>query len=77
METAPIEQWWDKLDPEIREWFINNPGAVILPRTVVNAINEVRGNGNGPGQLEVSAQDREFIKEMAEARRRERTGGST
>ncbi|MCG2622332.1 hypothetical protein LVY72_10425 [Arthrobacter sp. I2-34] len=75
MESAPIGQSWDKLDPDIREWLINNPGTVILPRSVVNALNEVRGNSNGPGQLEVSAEDRDFLKEMAEARRRERTGG--
>jgi hypothetical protein len=75
MESAPIEQWWDKMDPETREWLINNPGTVILPRSVVNALNEVR-NGEGPGQLEVSAEDREFIKEVAQARRRERSTDS-
>ena len=75
MESAPIEQWWDKMDPETREWFINNPGTVILPRSVVNALNEVR-NGEGPAQLEVSAEDREFLKEVAEARRRERSTDS-
>lgn len=74
MESVPIKQWWDQLDPEIQEWFINNPGTVILPRSVVNAINEVRGDG--PGQLEVSEADREFIKERAEERRRERATDS-
>jgi hypothetical protein len=76
MESAPIKQWWDQLDPETREWFINNPGTVILPRSVVNAVNEVRGNGEGPGQLEVTAEDREFLKEIAQARRRERATDS-
>jgi hypothetical protein len=77
MESVPIEQCWDQLDPGIREWFISNPGAVILPRTIVNALNAVRGDGDGPGQLEVSEADRAFIKELAEARRRSQAGGRT
>jgi hypothetical protein len=77
MESVSIEQWWDRLDPATREWFINNPGTVILPRTVANAVNAARGDGGGPGQLEVSAADREFIREMARARRRSHSGGGS
>ncbi|NKX55324.1 hypothetical protein [Arthrobacter mobilis] len=69
MESAPIAQWWDRLEPGIREWFMDNPGTVVLPRTVVNAINAAVGDGDGPGQFEVSEADRQFVREQAEARR--------
>jgi hypothetical protein len=61
----PIEEWWSDLDPVIRDWFAENPGCLVLPRTVANAVCEVAG-GHGDqdrhGRLELSAQDREFIR---------------
>lgn len=63
-----IEQWWDRLDPVTRNWLVDNPGCVILPRDVVNAINRaIHGDVGEPlhGHLELSGEDQKFIRAMA------------
>ncbi|EMY33125.1 hypothetical protein D477_016575 [Arthrobacter crystallopoietes BAB-32] len=69
METAEIEQWWGKLEPGIREWLMDNPGTVILPRTVANAINTSVGETTDQDRYEVSEAARSFIRAKAEERR--------
>lgn len=65
MAHRPIEEWWGDLDPVIHKWFAENPGCLVLPRTVANNVCEVAGghaNQDRHGRLELSAQDREFIR---------------
>jgi hypothetical protein len=65
MRQRPIEEWWSDLDPAIQHWFAENPGCLILPRTVANTVCEVAGghaDQDRHGRLELSARDREFIR---------------
>lgn len=63
-----LEEWWNSLEPEIREWLAENPGCVVLPRTVVNAINASTGGAlpGGPhGESGLSPGDQEFLRRQA------------
>ncbi|WP_427131708.1 hypothetical protein [Pseudarthrobacter sp. S9] len=63
-----MEQWWDQLDSVTRQWLVENPGCVILPRTVVHAISTAIHGDLGEdqhGQLELSDEDRQFIRSRA------------
>lgn len=68
MVQKPISQWWDQLDSETQHWLVENPGCLILPRTVVNIINEAAGGNiieNQHGESPLSPSDREFIQAKA------------
>lgn len=70
MVQRPIEEWWSDLDPVIQEWFAENPGCLVLPRTVANTVRGVAGghaDQDRHGRLELSARDREFIKTQVQA----------
>ena len=65
MLQRPIEEWWSDLDPVIQDWFAENPGCLVLPRTVANTVRKVAGghaDQDRHGRLELSARDREFIR---------------
>jgi hypothetical protein len=61
-----LKDEWDRLDSETRQWLMDNPGCVIVPRTVTAMIKE---NAAGPidvddhGQLLLSREDLDFIRE--------------
>ena len=66
----PIEEWWSDLDPVVQHWFAENPGCLVLPRTVANTACEVAGSHadqDRQGRLELSARDREFIRTQVQA----------
>jgi hypothetical protein len=66
MNQKPIEQWWDELDVDTRQWFLENPGVLILPRTVANVVQKAcGGQGDQHGELKLSAQDQDFVKAKA------------
>ena len=70
MVQRPIEEWWSDLDPVIQDWFAENPGCLVLPRTVANTVCEVAGDDAAQdrhGRLELSARDREFIRTRVQA----------
>jgi hypothetical protein len=61
MAQRPIAEWWGDLDPVIHKWFAENPGCLVLPRTVANYVCDVAGghaNQDRHGRLELSARDR-------------------
>lgn len=65
MLPRPIEEWWHDLDAEIHSWFAENPGCLILPRTVANTLCKVadcHDDQDRHGRLELSVRDREFIR---------------
>ena len=65
MVQRPIEEWWSDVDPVIQQWFTENPGCLVLPRTVANTVCEVAGGHaeqDRHGRMELSARDREFIR---------------
>ena len=64
-----IEKLWDRLDTETRQWFVDNPGCVILPRAVVAAISKATGvefDQDRHGETVLSPSDCEFIRREAE-----------
>lgn len=71
-----IDKLWDQLEPGTRQWFIDNPGCTILPRTVVAAISKATGaelQQDRHGETVLSPADCDFIRSAAklhEARQR-------
>ncbi|MBT2513160.1 hypothetical protein J7E82_06300 [Arthrobacter sp. ISL-30] len=61
---------WDHLDSETRQWLLDNPGCLILPRTMSARVCEraaERIECDQHGQIELSREDPDFIREKAEA----------
>ncbi len=71
MNKPSIENLWNKLDPKAQEWLRANPGSVVLPRSVTEAL--VRASGqhdslegvDSNGQLPLSPEDQAFLKAVA------------
>ncbi|SEP86088.1 hypothetical protein [Arthrobacter sp. OV608] len=64
-----IEKLWDRLDTETRQWLVDNPGCVILPRAVVAAISKATGvelDQDRHGETVLSPSDCDFIRREAE-----------
>jgi hypothetical protein len=65
MNSMHIKHHWELITPAIRQWFTDNPGCVILPRTISAAINESTG-GNSEldphGETVFSEEDINFIR---------------
>ena len=69
-----IENLWDRLEPETRQWLVENPGCRILPRTVVAAIAKATGaelEQDRHGESTLSPGDCDFIRRAAELREAE------
>ncbi|MCB5294640.1 hypothetical protein BJQ90_04109 [Arthrobacter sp. SO3] len=73
MNRPILENLWNKLDPRTQEWMRANPGTVILPRSVTEALVRASGSPDSlegvdrNGQLPLSPQDQTFIKSVAAA----------
>jgi hypothetical protein len=71
MNSTTIEGLWPKLDPRTQEWLRANPGSVILPRSVTEALlrsgdpQDVLEGVDRHGQFLLSPQDRSFLKSVA------------
>lgn len=59
-----IRDQWDHLDPATQKWLTDNPGCLILPRTVTATICNKTGTdeGNRHGETVLSQEDRDFIR---------------
>ena len=68
MLPIQIKEHWHKLDTETQNWLVDNPGCVILPRTIVSTILQAthgHDDENQHGEAELSAEDCDFIKTMS------------
>lgn len=68
MTDMHIKEQWDRLSPATRQWFIDNPGCVIVPRTITTAINTETGQNadtDAHGETVLSEEDRLFIQEKS------------
>ena len=64
-----IENLWDRLEPETRQWLVDNPGCRILPRTVVAAMIKATGvqfEQDRHGETLLSRRDCDFIRTKAD-----------
>ncbi|WP_427006131.1 hypothetical protein [Pseudarthrobacter sp. H2] len=63
-----IRNQWDRLDDATRTWLIDNPGCLILPRTITATISRETGADtecDRHGQMVLSQEDRDFIQAKA------------
>jgi hypothetical protein len=74
MTSTSIEALWTRLDPKTQEWLRANPGSVILPRSVTEALLRAGDQGEHQetlegvdrhGQFLLSPQDQAFLKSVA------------
>ncbi|MBT2548055.1 hypothetical protein [Arthrobacter sp. ISL-65] len=62
-----IKDHWNRLSPSTRQWFIDNPGCVIVPRTLRAAVTAETGEDSGVdahGETVLSEDDQLFIRSM-------------
>ena len=60
-----LKDEWDRLDSETRQWLLDNPGCMILPRTMSTRINEEAATEierDQHGQIILSRDDHEFVR---------------
>jgi hypothetical protein len=70
MGQRPIVEWWNELDEPTRKWLVENPGCVVLPRTVANVVHQVTGGSlaqDRHGELQLSEADQSFIRAKCKA----------
>jgi hypothetical protein len=66
-----LKEEWDRLDSSTRQWLLNNPGCVMVPRTVAATIKR---NSAGHieidrhGQMILSREDLDFIRDKGTGR---------
>lgn len=64
-----IEDHWERISPATQRWLIDNPGCLILPRTITERICQESGvsfDCDQHGQAVLSQQDLDFIRDKAE-----------
>ncbi|MET3172790.1 UNVERIFIED_ORG: hypothetical protein ABIB52_000618 [Arthrobacter sp. UYCu721] len=64
-----IMDHWDRLSPATQRWLTDNPGCLILPRTLTERICQETGvsaDCDEHGQAALSQQDLDFIRAKAE-----------
>ncbi|WP_394251878.1 hypothetical protein [Arthrobacter pityocampae] len=64
-----ISSIWTRIDPGVQQWVLENPGCVVLPRTLVNRVEATIGeslHADAHGEYWFSGEELIFLK----ARRR-------
>ncbi|WP_434994262.1 hypothetical protein [Arthrobacter sp. Ld5] len=64
-----ISSIWTRIDPGVQQWVLENPGCVVLPRTLVNRVEATVGeslHADAHGEYWFSGEELLFLK----ARRR-------
>lgn len=71
-----IKEQWNRLDPTIQQWLMDNPGCMVLPRTLTAIFNKVTSENadvDMHGEAVLTDEDRKFI--LVKAREAEAAGG--
>ncbi|MGY4541757.1 hypothetical protein ACVWY0_001670 [Arthrobacter sp. UYNi723] len=66
MYEMTLKDEWERLDSETRQWLLDNPGCVMVPRTVTAMIKQNSAGHvdvDGHGQMLLSREDLDFIRE--------------
>jgi hypothetical protein len=65
-----LKDEWDRLDSETRTWLLENPGCLVVPRTMSAKVSKEAHEDiecDPHGQIVLSRADHDFIREKAEA----------
>jgi hypothetical protein len=65
-----LKDEWDRLDSETRQWLLDNPGCVVVPRTITAQIKQNTAGHlevDQHGQMQLSREDLDFIREKGTA----------
>jgi hypothetical protein len=65
MTDSLIQDQWHRLPSSVTQWLIDNPGCVILPRTLSAEISAATGqplNEDRHGETPLGQQDVDFIR---------------
>jgi len=68
MTETIIEDQWHRLPSTVKQWLIDNPGCMVLPRTLSAEISAATGHTLAVdlhGETKLSQQDVEFIRMKA------------
>jgi hypothetical protein len=60
-----IKEHWNEFDPATRQWLIDNPGCLLIPRTIAAAMDHASEEPTQVdihGQLQLSEEDIDFIR---------------
>lgn len=71
-----IKEQWDQLDPTTQQWLMDNPGCMVLPRTLTAIFNKETSENadvDRHGESVLTDEDRDFIQVKA---REAEAGGS-
>jgi hypothetical protein len=63
-----IKEKWGQIDPATKKWLIDNPGCVVLPRTISTVISKETGqvpDNSLHGETVLSDEDWAFIRSEA------------
>jgi hypothetical protein len=63
-----IREQWNRLDPVTQRWFMENPGCVIVPRTITAVFNKETAENatlDQHGGTVLTDDDRQFIRAKA------------
>jgi len=61
-----LKEEWDRLDARTRKWLMDNPGCVLVPAVVTDAIQQAavgRIDVDVHGQMILSREDLDLIRE--------------
>ena len=64
-----VKDHWDRLSPATQRWLTDNPGCLILPRTMTEEICQETGvkvDCDEHGQAMLSQEDLDFIRAKTE-----------
>jgi hypothetical protein len=70
MTDTRIQDQWHRLPATVTQWLIDNPGCVILPRTLsaeISAATNEPLNEDPHGETTLSQQDIDFIRMKSHA----------
>lgn len=63
--SIKIRDHWDRLSPATQQWLTDNPGCLILPRTIAEKIRletGVSADTDQHGQMTISQTDSDYIR---------------
>lgn len=66
-----IREFWTQLSPDTQQWLMDNPGSMIVPRTMTAIVNGETGENGAAdihGGTALTADDQVFIQGQARGR---------